>query len=92
MNSPATHSTFNHEPVMANEITELFGSVPHGVVVDATLGGAGHAMRLLSAYSWMSVFGIDQDPMAIEHAAALMALQNSCSCITYQKSLVHFLI
>ncbi|MEY2886218.1 MAG: S-adenosyl-L-methionine-dependent methyltransferase MraW, partial [Actinomycetota bacterium] len=53
---------------MANEITELFGSVPHGVVVDATLGGAGHAMRLLSTYSWMSVFGIDQDPMAIEHA------------------------
>ena len=53
---------------MANEITELFGAVPHGVVVDATLGGAGHAMRLLTAYPWMSVFGIDQDPMAIEHA------------------------
>ena len=68
MNSLATDSTFNHEPVMATEITELFGAVPHGVVVDATLGGAGHAMRLLAAYPWMSVFGIDQDPMAIDHA------------------------
>ena len=65
MNSTAISSTFNHEPVMAHEITELFGAVPHGVVVDATLGGAGHTMQLLTTYPWMSVFGIDQDPMAI---------------------------
>ena len=68
MNTLATDSTFNHDPVMAAEIVELFGSVPHGVVVDATLGGAGHTTRLLNTYSWMTVMGIDQDPFAIRHA------------------------
>jgi 16S rRNA (cytosine1402-N4)-methyltransferase len=58
---------------MAEEIVALFGDVPHGVVVDATLGGAGHTMRLLEAYPMMSVLGIDQDEMAIEHASALRA-------------------
>ena len=71
MNLATTDSTFNHEPVMANEIVELFGAVPHGVVVDATLGGAGHTMRLLETYPWMSVLGVDQDPMAIEHARSV---------------------
>jgi len=68
-----TRESFDHSPVMAEEIVALFGDVPHGVVVDATLGGAGHTTRLLEAYPWMSVLGIDQDDMAIEHAAALRA-------------------
>ncbi len=68
-----TRESFDHSPVMAEEIVALFGEVPHGVVVDATLGGAGHTTRLLEAYPWMSVLGIDQDDMAIEHAAALRA-------------------
>ena len=68
-----TQESFDHSPVMAEEIVALFGDVPHGVVVDATLGGAGHTMRLLEAYPMMSVLGIDQDEMAIEHAAALRA-------------------
>ena len=71
MNLAATGSTFNHELVMANEIVEVFGAVPHGVVVDATLGGAGHTMRLLETYPWMTVLGIDQDPRAIEHARSV---------------------
>src|SRR3954469_17874473 len=34
---------FAHRPVMADEIVDLFAPVPAGWVVDATLGGAGHA-------------------------------------------------
>ena len=44
---------------MAAEIVEVFAPVPHGVVVDATMGGAGHTVRLLTAYPWMRVLGID---------------------------------
>ena len=34
---------FNHQPVLLAEVTELFSTVPTGVIIDATLGGAGHA-------------------------------------------------
>ncbi len=64
-------NAFGHQPVMAAEIVEVFAAVPHGVVVDATLGGAGHTVKLLDAYPWMSVLGIDQDPVAIAHGRKL---------------------
>ena len=53
---------------MVNEIVEAFATVPPGVVVDATLGGAGHTTALLDQYEWMSVLGIDRDAIAIAHA------------------------
>lgn len=67
------HESFDHEPVMADEIVEVFAPVPHGVVVDATLGGAGHSAKLLERYEWMTILGIDRDPMAIDHAKYLSA-------------------
>lgn len=56
---------FQHESVMIDEITEVFATVPHGVVLDATLGGAGHSLKLLQTYPWMRILGIDRDPLAI---------------------------
>ncbi len=53
-----------HEPVLANEIVELFASLPAGVVVDATLGGGGHAGALLAAAPQLRVLGVDRDPDA----------------------------
>ncbi len=58
---------------MEDEITEVFACVPHGVVVDATLGGAGHSLKLLQTYAWMRVLGIDRDPMAIANCAKIVA-------------------
>lgn len=58
---------------MANEITEVFGCVPHGVVLDATLGGAGHTLQLLRTYGWMRVLGIDRDPLAIANCEMIAA-------------------
>ncbi|MET0275316.1 MAG: 16S rRNA (cytosine(1402)-N(4))-methyltransferase, partial [Acidimicrobiia bacterium] len=40
---------FLHLPVMAAEVTELLAAVPPGRVVDATVGGGGHARALLTA-------------------------------------------
>jgi 16S rRNA (cytosine1402-N4)-methyltransferase len=62
-----------HEPVLATEIVELFSSLPEGVVVDATLGGAGHTEALLAAASHLRVLGIDRDPAAITEARARLA-------------------
>ena len=40
---------FEHDPVMRDEIVGTFGSVPAGVVLDATLGGGGHGEAILDA-------------------------------------------
>ncbi|MGA1030943.1 MAG: 16S rRNA (cytosine(1402)-N(4))-methyltransferase RsmH [Ilumatobacteraceae bacterium] len=57
-----------HEPVMIAEIVELFAIVPNGVLLDATLGMAGHATAILRRHAGLHVVGIDRDMMAIEHA------------------------
>ncbi|NDG77084.1 MAG: 16S rRNA (cytosine(1402)-N(4))-methyltransferase RsmH [Acidimicrobiia bacterium] len=57
-----------HEPVMLAEIVELFAEIPDGVLLDATLGLAGHATAILRRHSGLRVVGIDQDDMAITKA------------------------
>ncbi|MGI9611088.1 MAG: 16S rRNA (cytosine(1402)-N(4))-methyltransferase RsmH [Acidimicrobiia bacterium] len=65
-----TPSWFDHAPVLVAETVEILRSVPSGVVVDATLGGAGHAAALLEAAPHLRLIGIDQDRLAREAAAA----------------------
>jgi 16S rRNA (cytosine1402-N4)-methyltransferase len=55
---------FTHYPVLAEEIVELFTGLPAGVIVDATLGGAGHAQRILDISPEYRLLGIDRDPIA----------------------------
>ena len=62
-----------HEPVLASEIVELLSSLPEGVVIDATLGGAGHSEALLAAAPHLRVLGIDRDPTAIIEARRRLA-------------------
>jgi len=57
-----------HEPVMLAEIVELFAEIPDGVLLDATLGLAGHATAILRRHSGLRVVGIDRDEMAIINA------------------------
>jgi 16S rRNA (cytosine1402-N4)-methyltransferase len=56
---------FEHRPVMAAEIVKIFATVPPGWVLDATLGGAGHATALLEAHPHLRVVGLDRDGDAI---------------------------
>ena len=58
-------TAFSHNPVMVREITELFAGVPHGFVLDATLGGAGHTTAILDAHPGLSVLGLDRDLAAL---------------------------
>lgn len=63
---------FAHEPVMVEEVVTLFAAVPPGVVVDATVGGGGHAAALLRAHDHLRVLGIDRDPSAVAAARQLL--------------------
>ncbi|HUR18024.1 MAG TPA: 16S rRNA (cytosine(1402)-N(4))-methyltransferase RsmH [Acidimicrobiales bacterium] len=63
---------FEHRPVMVEEIVSLMAPVPAGVVVDATLGGGGHARALLRAHPHIRLLGIDRDEAALEAAASTL--------------------
>ncbi len=68
-------AAYQHEPVLIDEILKMFdhlNSDHHraGVIVDATLGGAGHAEALLDSLpANVGLIGVDQDPIALEAAA-----------------------
>jgi 16S rRNA (cytosine1402-N4)-methyltransferase len=62
-------TAFRHLPVMVDQIVELFTPVPPGWVVDATVGGAGHAAALLARHEHLRVLGLDQDADALAAAA-----------------------
>jgi 16S rRNA (cytosine1402-N4)-methyltransferase len=65
-----------HVPVLADRVTELLApalSAEGAVLVDATLGRAGHALALLEACPGVLLIGIDADLAAIEAARVLLA-------------------
>jgi 16S rRNA (cytosine1402-N4)-methyltransferase len=65
-----------HVPVMAGRITDLLAPAlasEGAVLVDATLGRAGHARALLDACPGMVLIGVDADLAAIEAARDLLA-------------------
>lgn len=59
---------FHHRPVLLAEILRVFEPVPAGVVLDATLGGGGHAEALLQTYGRLRILGIDRDEQALQAA------------------------
>ena len=64
---------FVHQPVMGREVTELLAPVPSGLIVDATVGGGGHARLVLEARDDVRVLGIDRDPDAVAAARDALA-------------------
>ena len=64
---------FSHLPVMVDEVVSLLAPVPPGVVLDATVGGGGHARAILTAHPQLRVIGLDQDPAAVAGARAALA-------------------
>ncbi|MDO8624023.1 MAG: 16S rRNA (cytosine(1402)-N(4))-methyltransferase RsmH [bacterium] len=63
-----------HESVLMEEVLAALALKPTDIVVDATLGGAGHFGRLLGALSTDGILiGIDADPEAVERARAVVA-------------------
>jgi 16S rRNA (cytosine1402-N4)-methyltransferase len=65
-----------HVPVLVGRVTALLAPAlagPGAVLVDATLGRAGHARALLEACPGLLLIGIDADLAAIEAARELLA-------------------
>jgi 16S rRNA (cytosine1402-N4)-methyltransferase len=59
-----------HLPVMADEVVVTLAPRPGSLQIDATLGGAGHAERILDATSPDGrLLGLDADGAAIERSA-----------------------
>jgi 16S rRNA (cytosine1402-N4)-methyltransferase len=61
--------SFDHIPVLRDEVVSLFAPVPPGVLVDATVGGGGHAGAVLDAHRGLRLVGLDRDPAALAAAS-----------------------
>ncbi len=56
---------FSHQPVMAQEVLKLLEPERGSRFLDATVGGGGHAQRILEANPAATVIGLDQDTEAV---------------------------
>jgi 16S rRNA (cytosine1402-N4)-methyltransferase len=64
-----------HRPVMTERVLALLGPAlepPGSILVDATLGRAGHASALLERHPGLEVVGVDADDAAIEESRRLL--------------------
>ncbi|MBQ9420732.1 MAG: 16S rRNA (cytosine(1402)-N(4))-methyltransferase RsmH [Lachnospiraceae bacterium] len=62
--------TFEHTPVLLDEVIENLQIRPGGIYVDGTLGGAGHSFEIVRRLSLDGrLVGIDRDEHAVEAAA-----------------------
>jgi len=61
--------TYEHFPVLVEEVIEFLQPHPDGIYLDGTVGGAGHALKILERSSPTGrLIGIDRDKEAIEEA------------------------
>jgi 16S rRNA (cytosine1402-N4)-methyltransferase len=64
-----------HVPVMLDQVAALLGpalAADGAVLLDVTLGRAGHTRALLAAYPGLMVIGVDADMTAIEESRAAL--------------------
>lgn len=59
---------YEHTPVMVKEVVSMFAPVPAGVLIDATVGGGGHAAALLDGLPDHDLVGLDADDAAVAKA------------------------
>jgi len=65
-----------HRPVLLERVLALLGPAldrAGAVLVDATLGRAGHAQALLDAHPGLMLIGLDTDAAAVEESGRLLA-------------------
>ncbi|HSP18495.1 MAG TPA: 16S rRNA (cytosine(1402)-N(4))-methyltransferase, partial [Myxococcaceae bacterium] len=74
-----------HVPVLLERVTSLLGPVcaaPGAVLVDCTLGLAGHALALLGAHPGLRLVGLDRDPDARAEAGRRIAAAGHSERVT----------
>jgi 16S rRNA (cytosine1402-N4)-methyltransferase len=66
---------YRHTPVLLAEVTQHLSPHPGSIIVDCTLGGAGHAKRIVDLIAPTGILvGIDQDDAALDAAAVTLRL------------------
>jgi 16S rRNA (cytosine1402-N4)-methyltransferase len=66
---------YRHTPVLLAEVTQQLPLHPGSIIVDCTLGGAGHAKRIAEFIAPTGILvGIDQDDAALDAAATTLRL------------------
>ena len=69
-----SRNTRQHQPVLLHEVVSALAVQPDDIVVDATLGGAGHAQELAKGLGGNGLFlGLDADCDAIERTRTALA-------------------
>lgn len=64
---------FEHDTVLLRETIDALDVIPHGIYVDCTLGGSGHAKYLLSLLNERGhLYAFDQDINAINNAKEVL--------------------
>ncbi|MGY1618076.1 16S rRNA (cytosine(1402)-N(4))-methyltransferase RsmH [Geodermatophilus sp. SYSU D00691] len=74
--SSQEHAPPVHVPVLLDRVVELLGpacAADGAVLVDATLGLAGHSLALLTAHPGLRLVGLDRDPEARAEAGRRLA-------------------
>lgn len=61
LNNPAVNADNGHIPVLLDEVIEGLNIRPNGKYVDCTLGGAGHASRVIARLDGGHLYAFDQD-------------------------------
>ena len=62
-----------HKSVLRDETLFWLDIKPHGTYIDATLGGAGHALEIAKSLKVGTLIGIDRDEFAINRARQVLA-------------------
>lgn len=62
-----------HVPVLYREVLEVFEDIKDGVVIDCTMGYAGHSSSILQANPHVKLIAIDQDQTAIDFSTKRLA-------------------
>jgi len=76
-------TTFDHATVLADEAVDALAVRPDGTYVDCTLGGAGHARRVLAALGPDGhLIGFDRDAAALDVARKRLAATSSPATTT----------
>jgi 16S rRNA (cytosine1402-N4)-methyltransferase len=65
MDSEQPKQDFEHEPVLLRQVVESIAAENPKLIMDCTLGGAGHSAALLEAIPQAHLIGLDRDQTAI---------------------------
>lgn len=77
--------SFVHKPVLMDEVLALANTLTPRLIVDGTLGGAGHAQALLNAHPQAQLIGLDRDPTAVATATQRLAAFGERAIVVHQR-------